>query len=70
MERVLDDAADELRREEVGEFWGERRGDGVEVVLLVSPEAAGGPDFLYVRNAISCGESKSGTPPALIYFLI
>ena len=57
MERVLDDAADELRREDVGEFWGERRGDGVEVILLVSLEAAGGPDFSHVRNIISRGES-------------
>ena len=60
MERVLDDAADELRREDVGEFWGERRGDGVEVVALVSLEAAGGPDFLYVRNVRPRGESCAG----------
>ena len=53
VERVLDDAADELRREDVGEFGGERRGDGVEVVALVSLEAAGGPDLSYVRNARS-----------------
>ena len=60
MERVLDDAADELWREDVGEFWGKRRGDGVEVVALVSLEAAGGPDFSYVRNIISRGESCAG----------
>ena len=58
MERVLDDAADELRREEVGEFRGERRGDGVEVDALVSLEAAGGPDFSYVRNVRPRGESS------------
>ena len=60
MERVLDDAADELRREEVGEFWGEGRCEGVEVVALVSLEAAGGPDFLYVRNVRPRGESCAG----------
>ena len=31
VERVLDDAADQLRREEVGELRGEGRGEGVEV---------------------------------------
>ena len=54
MERVLDDAADELRREDVGEFWGERIRERVEVVALVSLEAAGGPDFLYVRIVRTC----------------
>ena len=39
VERVLDDAADELRREEVGEFRGEGRGDGVEVGALVILES-------------------------------
>ena len=52
VERVLDDAADHLRREEVGELRGEGRDEGVEVALLVSLEAAGGPDFSYVRNII------------------
>ena len=40
MERVLGDAADELRREEVGELRGEGRGDGVEVGALVFFDAA------------------------------
>ena len=40
VERVLDDAADQLRREEVGELRGEGRGDGVEVGALVISEAA------------------------------
>ena len=56
VERVLDDAADHLRRE-TRELGDERSGDGVEVVLLVSLEAAGGPDFSHVRNIISRGES-------------
>ncbi len=36
VERVLDDAADQLRREEVGELRGEGRGEGVEVGALGS----------------------------------
>ena len=48
MERVLDDAADQLRREEVGEFRGEGRGEGVEVGALVGAEAARRAHFLQV----------------------
>ena len=39
MERVLDDAAGQLRREEVGELRGEGRGEGVEVGALVILQA-------------------------------
>ena len=40
VERVLDDAADELRREEVGELRGEGCDDGVQLGALVLSEAA------------------------------
>ena len=40
MERVLDDMADHLRREEVGELRGEGRDEGVEVSAFVVPDAA------------------------------
>ena len=49
VERVLDDAADHLRRE-VGEPRSEGRGEGVEVVALVLSEAARRDHFLQVRN--------------------
>ena len=51
MERVLDDAADQLRREEVGEFRGEGRGEGVEVGALVGSEVARRAHFLQVNVA-------------------
>ena len=40
VERVLDDMADHLRREEVGELRGEGRDEGVEVSAFVVPDAA------------------------------
>ena len=50
VERVLDDAADNLRREtSVGELRDEYRCDGVEVGALVAAEAARGDHFLDVR---------------------
>ena len=49
VERVLDDAADQLRREEVGEFRGEGCDDGVEVGALVFIEAARGADLSEVH---------------------
>ena len=48
---------------------GQSRGDGVEVVALVSLEAAGGPDFLYVRNARSRGESSAGAEKNRVKFI-
>ena len=48
VEGVLDDEAEYLRRE-VGEFRGERCGEGVEVDALVGFEAARGDHFLDVR---------------------
>ena len=51
MERVLDDAPDQLRREEVGEFRGEGRGEGVEVGALVGSEVASRAHFLQVNVA-------------------
>ena len=51
VERVLDDAADQLRREEVGEFRGEGRGEGVEVGALVGSEVARRAHFLQVNVA-------------------
>ena len=59
VERVLGDAADELRRED-WQLRSERIRERVEVVALVSLEAAGGPDFLYVRNVRPRGESCAG----------
>ena len=46
MEGVLDDEADYLRREAVGEFRGERFCEGVEVVALVVVDAARRDYFL------------------------
>ena len=48
VEGVFDDEADYLRRE-VGEFRGERFGDGVEVVARVGFDAARRDHFLDVR---------------------
>jgi hypothetical protein len=45
VERVLDDVADHLRREEVGEFRGKGRGEGVEVSAFVLSDAARRADF-------------------------
>ena len=59
MERVLDDAADHLRRE-VGEFWGEGRGEGVEVVALVFFDAARRAHFPDVRVGRLRGEGGAG----------
>ena len=47
MERVLDDAADELRREQ-RKLRDKRRGEGVEVGALVGAEAARRAHFLQV----------------------
>ena len=59
MERVLDDAADHLRRE-VGELRGEGRGEGVEVVALVLSEAARRDHFPQVRVVRLRGEGGAG----------
>ena len=59
MERVLDDAADHLRRE-VGEFRSEGRGEGVEVVALVLSEAARRDHFPDVRVGPARGEGGAG----------
>ena len=48
MERVFDDAADHLRREQ-RQLRGECRGDGVEVGALVFFDAARGADLSEVR---------------------
>ena len=48
VERVLDDAADQLRREEVGELRGEGRGEGGEVGALVILQASRRAHFLQV----------------------
>ena len=50
MERVFDDAADHLRREQ-RQLRDERRGDGVEVGALVFIEAARGADLSEVQLA-------------------
>ena len=49
VERVLDDATDQLRREEVGEFRGEGCGERVEVGALVSLDAVRCDHFPDVR---------------------
>ena len=59
VEGVLDDEADNLRRE-VGEMRGERCGEGVEVVALVAAEAARRDHFLQVRVVRFCGEGGAG----------
>ena len=56
VEGVLDDAADDLRREEVDEFRGERFGEGIEVVAMVAAETARHHHFLDVRVVRFCGE--------------
>ena len=48
VERVRDDAADQLRREEVGELRGEGRGEGGEVGALVILQASRRAHFLQV----------------------
>ena len=60
MERVLDDAADQLRREEMGEFRGKGRGEGVEVVALVLSDAARRDHFPDVRVVRLRGEGGAG----------
>ena len=50
VERVFDDAADHLRREQ-RQLRDERRGDGVEVGALVFIEAARGADLSEVQLA-------------------
>ena len=55
VERVLDDAADQLRREEVGELRGEGRGEGVEVGALVILQASRRDHFLQVNGGCLCG---------------
>ena len=52
MERVLDDAADHLRRE-VGEPRSEGRGEGFEVVALVAA----------AQELAVASESRSNAPP-------
>ena len=59
MEGVFDDEADYLRRE-VGEFRGERFGDGVEVVARVVVGAARRDHFLEVRVGRVRGEGGAG----------
>jgi len=44
----------------VGEFWGEGRGEGVEVVALVLSEAARRDHFLQVRVGRLRGEGGAG----------
>ena len=60
MEGVLDDDADQLLREAVGEFRGERFGEGVEVVARVVVDAARGDHFLEVRVGRVRGEGGAG----------
>ena len=59
VERVLDDAADQLLRE-VGELRSEGRGKGVEVVALVLSDAARRDHFPDVRVVRFCGEGGAG----------
>ena len=60
VEGVLDDTADDLRREEVGEFRGERFGEGIEVVAMVAAETARHHHFLDVRVVRFCWEGGAG----------
>ena len=48
MEPVLDDLADELRRQEVRELRRQRLGEGGEVGTLVGLEASGGLNSVQV----------------------
>ena len=57
VERVFDDAADQLRRKDVGEFRGEGCGERVEVVALVSLDAA----YRCRLSAISCIATSHGS---------
>ena len=60
VERVFDDAADQLRRKDVGEFRGEGCGERVEVVALVSLDAARRDHFPDVRVGRSRGKRGAG----------
>ena len=68
VERVLDDAADHLRREEVGELRGEGRDEGLEVSAFVLSDAARRADFpnVSVGRPLRVGRfcADGGTRPA------
>ena len=57
---MLDDDADQLLREEVGELRGEGRDEGVEVDALVSFDATRRDHFPDVRVVRFCGEGGAG----------